>query len=162
MSEDLKRARYEVACEIGSDIGSFTPPDEKRFIGAELMQVVAGAFLYGFFRGVATKLSEKLSEKVGEKIGEKLAESLWEFVEEARALDKETQIERMDSCASEINATLRHASLECDDVEEIVQTVETELFEALSEDAPADISRRIAATVRTEAWKAFSESRDAE
>jgi hypothetical protein len=46
MNPKLEEARMEIASEIGVDIGYFTPAEEKRFTGIELMLFMGGVSVF--------------------------------------------------------------------------------------------------------------------
>lgn len=147
MDQDLKAARMEIASEIGADVGNFTPPEEKRFTGVEIMLAIGGAMLYAFFKGMAKKVAEKVGEKVGEKIGEPLAEFVGKKIDELTGKDKAAQERLLEDARSVTNQQIRTAGLTASQVMTIAQIVEIEMVKTLSEKAPEDISVRIARKV---------------
>jgi len=107
----LKAARMDIASEVGAAIGNFTPPDEKRFTGIEIMLVVGGALLYGFLKGFAKKVGEKVGDKVGEKVGEPLANYVGDKIDELTGKDKATQDKLLEEAQKEAKEKIQAAGL---------------------------------------------------
>ena len=151
MDPALKAARLEIASEVGADVGNFTPPDQKRFTGVEIMLVVGGELLYGFLKGLAKKVGEKVGEKVGDKVGEKIGEPLAAYVgdkiDELAGKDKTTQDRLLEEAQNEAKKKIQGAGLNSAQVKEAAQTVETQMVITLSAKAPKEISVRIARKV---------------
>ena len=144
MTTTLRRAREEIADEIGPDVASFSPPDEKHFIAAALMLAMGGAFLVGFFKGLASKL--------GETSGEHAADALTAFIAkkvgEARKHDPASQDALLESSLAEAQEALRKANLQTAQSQALVADLEQRLADVLAADAPDDVSARIARRVR--------------
>jgi hypothetical protein len=147
MDEELTAARREIASEIGADVGNFTPPEEKRFFGVEMMLVIGGAMLYAFFKAAAKKVGEKVGDRVGEKIGEPIADFVGNKIDEWTGKDKASQDRLLADAHSEVKRQIQAAGLKAPEVTAIVQTIETEMVQTLSGKAPREISVRIARKV---------------
>jgi hypothetical protein len=152
MSMDITIARRTIAEEIGPDVGSFTPPDEKRFFGAAVMLTLGGAFLYAFFKALA--------EKLGEKAGEKAGEEMWKFVETeigaARNADEEGQDRLLRGAANTAGQAIKTSKLDADSIAAVAALVESDLTLALAQQAPDDTSARVATRVRLVALEVLS------
>jgi hypothetical protein len=147
MDPALKTARIEIASEIGADVGSFTPPEQKRFLGPEIMAAIGGAMLYAFLKGMAKKIGEKVGEKVGEKIGEPLAEFIGHKIDELTVKDKAAQDHLLEEAHRDAKQEVVSARLTPSEMKAIAQIVEADMVQALSEKAPDDVSMRIARKV---------------
>lgn len=153
MDSALMDARMEVASEIGADVGSFTPPEEKRFTGIEIMLGIGGAMLYAFFESMAKKIAEKVGEKVGEKIGEPLGEFVDKKIDQLIGKDKSSQDRLLEDAHSEAKRQIQSAGLTDEQIATIAEAIESGMTVSLSERATKDVSIRIARTVKLAALK---------
>jgi hypothetical protein len=138
----------EIATEIGADVGNFTPPEEKRFIGIEIMLALGGAMLFGFFKGMLAKIGEKVGEKVGEKIGEPLADVVGREIDALAGGDKVAQEQLLQDARHEVKLRIHTFGLTSAEVTALAQAVEAGMAQALSEKAPEEIGVRIARKTR--------------
>jgi hypothetical protein len=139
------QARLEIAAEIGPDIGAFTPPGEKHFIGATLMILFGGALLYSFLKAFGKKLGEKL----GEKAADISSDYIISKIENARAMDKDRQKALLIEEQQRLEGLKRLTMLSEADVDGLGREVEKQLALALANQAPEDVAGRIANRVRT-------------
>lgn len=153
MEAGLRVARREVASEIGADAGSFTPADEKRFTGVEIMIGIGGAMLYSFFKGMGAEMIEKAGEVAGEKAFDALAGFLRGRFEALSGQAGKEQDEELENAHRELKVQIQALTLTREQVQAIAAEVEPVLVAALARTAPPEVSRRIGRKVRLAALR---------
>lgn len=147
MDPKLEDARMEIASEIGADIGYFTPPEEKHFIGTGLAIGLGGVFLSAFFKGFV--------KTAGERLGRELGEYLLKQIDELFRKDHPAQDQLLEDAKREAQGTIRKAGLTKEQIHSLAVAVEEDLAKVLAARAPSDVSARIAHKVAGEAVNAL-------